>query len=477
MGGATAPRAGQQPRIQIPGRNRSISDFATELAQHVKYAEPYFTEGKMFARNENSGRYEEMTPAKFVTWIEEHVVCVEGQVNEDGEGGTARSINASIAQAVMASEQFRGSLPRVRQFHVVREPVFDKQGGLRLLPTGYDEQTGTLTLRGSLQYPLDMSLETARNTLNTLMSEFPFVNPEQGRAMQVAAMLTAYGMGLLSGTCVIPIFLYNSNDVGAGKGLLVSLALAPVEGQVTNTSPVSSEAEMEKRLFATARAGDRFLVLDNMEVEVRSASLVMFTTSSVYEGRVLGTSKKEAIPKKTATYITGNNLVVNPDVRRRSLAIELFLRAIRPESRQIQIPLDLQGILAQRPQILAALYALIREWVAAKKPAPSRTHPSFVEWSNVIAGIVEHAGFGCPIPAVDHTNDIDPRTADVERMVQRMHEANRTRRDSRFIRSCSCASNMSYSMRSCRPLIPHARLTPGLADCSRGIMNASFRGA
>jgi len=415
----------EKPRIRIPARNRTISDFAIELAQHIRYAEPYYRGDKMFVRNDPDGHYEEMTPAKFVTWIEKHVNCFEGEAGEDGQGGNARSINATIAQAVLACEQFRDALPRVRQFHAVREPVFDRQGAIRLLRTGYDEQTGTLTARGSVQYSLEMNLETARNTLNRLMEEFPFVNPEQGRAMQVAAMLTAYGMGLLSETCVIPAFIYNSNDAGAGKGLLVSLALAPVEGHVANTSPVSTEAEMEKRLFATARNQQRFLVLDNMEVAIKSKSLVMFITSSVYKGRVLGTSKEEAIPKKTATFITGNNLVVNPDMRRRSLVLEFFLRAIRPESRMIQHPLDLQGILAQRAHILAALYSLIREWVAANKPAPSRTHPSFVEWSNVIAGIVEHAGFGCPIPAVDLTTDIDPRTADIERLVERMHEAAR----------------------------------------------------
>jgi hypothetical protein len=415
----------EKPRIRIPGKNRSISDFAMELAEHIKYAEPYYRGDKMFVRNDTGGHYDEMTPAKFVTWIEKHVNCFEGDAGEDGQGGNARSINATTAQAVLACDQFRGALPRVRQFHAIREPVFDKQGGIRLLRTGYDEETGTLTARGSVQYSLDMSLETARNTLNRLMEEFPFVNPEQGKAMQVAAMLTAYGMGLLSDTCVIPAFVYNSNDVGAGKGLLVSLALAPVTGEVANTSPVSTEAEMEKRLFATARAGERFLVLDNMKLPIDSGSLEMFVTSSVYKGRVLGTSKNEAIPKKTATFITGNNLVVSPDLRRRSLAIEFFLREVRPETRTIQNPLDLQRILAERAQILSALYALVREWVTAKKPLPSRTHPSFIEWSNVVAGIVEHAGFGSPIPPVEQANEVDPKTADVERLVERMHEANR----------------------------------------------------
>ena len=92
-----------------------------------------------------------------------------------------------------------------------------------------------------------------------------------------------------------------------------------------NTSPVTSEAEMEKRLFATAKAGERFLVLDNMEKNLKSASLEMFITSSTYSGRVLGTSRNETIPKKTATFITGNNLVVSPDMRRRGLEIQTLL--------------------------------------------------------------------------------------------------------------------------------------------------------
>jgi len=413
---------GEKPHIRIPGKNRTISEFAIELAQHIRHTEPYFLGEKMFAISDIDGRYEEQTPSKLVTWIEKHVSCYEGEAGESGEGGTARSINTKVAQAVLASEQFRDALPQVDQFHAIREPVIDKHGALRLLPTGYDEQTGVLTARGSAQYSRDMSLDTARATFNDLMAEFPFVNPEQGKAMQVAAMMTAYGMGLLTDTCVIPAFIYNSNDAGVGKGLMVALALAPVIGEVPNTS-VSSEAEMEKRLFATARAKERFLVLDNMKVPIVSQSLESFITSSTYKGRVLGTSTTEAIPKKVAAFITGNNLVVSPDIRRRSLVIEFFLRAIRAESRGIRHPLDMHRIMQQRAQILSALYALVREWVAANKPAPSRTHPSFVEWSNVIAAIVEHAGFGCPIPVVDQASDIDPRTMDIERLVELLHEA------------------------------------------------------
>lgn len=412
-----------KPRIRIPGENRTISGFAADLGLHVKHVEPYFRGDKMFACNGINGRYEEISPAKFVTWIEEHVVCVEGEVGEDGQGGTPRSISTSVAQTVLASQKFRASLPAVRQFHAIREPVFGEDGAFSLLPTGYDDKTGTLTARGSVQYSLEMPLDVASRTLNELLCEFPFASPEQGKAMQVAAMLTAYGMGLLSETCIIPAFIYNSNAEGAGKGLLVKAAVLPVNGRVSTTSPVKSETEMEKRLFATARAGERFLVLDNMEVPIKSGSLEMFITSSTYSGRVLGTSNNEVFPKKTATFITGNHLLISPDMRRRSLVIEQFMRPIRSETRQIQRPLDEQAILVQRPQILAALYALVREWVDAGKPRPSTSHPSFVEWSNVIAGIVEHAGFGSPIPGVDHTTTADPRTADMERLVQGMHEA------------------------------------------------------
>jgi hypothetical protein len=143
----------------------------------------------------------------------------------------------------------------------------------------------------------------------------------------------------------------------------------------------------------------------------------MFLTASAFQGRTLGTSTVETHPKKTAVFVTGNRLTMSSDMRRRSLVVDFFLRQVRAEVRQIRRPLDERRILEVRPQILGSLYALVRSWVEANKPPLSRVHPSFVEWSNTIGAIVEHAGFGCPIPQLDTASDVDPETADMERLM------------------------------------------------------------
>jgi hypothetical protein len=75
--------------------------------------------------------------------------------------------------------------------------------------------------------------------------------------------------------------------------------------------------------------------------------------------------------------ITGNGCTVSPDIRRRSLFVELFMEQERAEDRKFKRILDDGEFLAMRPRILAALWALVREWDAAGRPKPSRTHTAF----------------------------------------------------------------------------------------------------
>lgn len=411
----------EKPRIQIPGKGRQMSTFATELGQSLRQASLFIRETEVIAQRDGTMEFETMTPTKFVTWIEDHVQCHEGQANADGSGTTVRSINTTIASQVLEAVQFRRELPVVKALNPIRQPVLDSAGQLRLLPTGYDGQTQTLTARGNVQYPLAMTLDEARAILTKLLSEFCFADRERGTAVQTAAMVTAYGMGLLSDTCTIPAFVYNANASGAGKGLCVALALAPILGRVPTGSAVRSEQEREKRLFASVRAGERYLLLDNLDTHMASPSLESFLTSPCVTARVLGTSSNETHPKKTAVFITGNLLTMRSDMRRRSLVVDFFLPQVRSENRRIVRPLDEQGILLARSQILGALYALVRSWVEAEKPEPTRHHPSFVEWSRIIGGIVEHAGLGCPIPCLETVPDVDPETADMESLVPILH--------------------------------------------------------
>lgn len=411
-----------KPRVQLPGRGRPIGNFATELADSLQHAGLYLHRDKVVVQKGGSAEFKPLTSKQFVTWIEDHVECHHGPVNPDGSGMIPGSLKCADAEVVIASKQFRAKLPVAKTCNRIRQPVLSG-GTLRLLPTGYDEETQTLTARGTRPYALNMSLEDACNHLRTLLGEFCFRDTNQGMAVQIASMVTAYGMGLLSDNCVIPAFVYSANQAGAGKGLCVNLALIPVLDEAPPTTSVQGLNEMGKWLFASARSGEQYLFLDNVDFPLEDAWLEQYLTSSRISGRCLGTSTQEQHSKKSALYITGNRLTMRADMRRRCLVTELFLREFRAEQRVIRDPLDTNRISEEAPRILASLYAMIREWAAKGKPAPTRTHPSFMEWSKVIGGIVEHAGFACPIPCVDAEMDHDPETADMGRLVAQMNAA------------------------------------------------------
>jgi len=414
-----------KPRIQLPGKDRLVGTFAIDLGQNLRNAQIYQKDGKIVVQKARSMEFGAMKPGKFVTWIEKFVECYEGCPSADGSGTPLLSLPSGVAARVLESDQFLNELPTVKSCNQIRQPVFDQDGRLVLLPTGYDQRTQTLTARGSLQYPLAMKLDDARAYLNRLLGEFCFANVDQGKAVQVAAMVTAYGMSLLSDTCIIPAFVYTANESGAGKGLCVNLALVPVLGVEPAAATVKTQDEMGKWLFAAVRAGEKFLFLDNLDIPLADPWLEKFMTSSRINARVLGGSDNETHAKKAALFITGNRLTMRADMRRRCLVVEFFLPQARAEARQIENPLDVQGIIRERHQILGSLHAMIREWAEHGKPAPSKTHPSFMEWSNVVGGIVEYAGFGCPIPCLDVAPDVDPETADMERLVEQMHAADK----------------------------------------------------
>jgi hypothetical protein len=138
-------------------------------------------------------------------------------------------------------------------------------------------------------------------------------------------------------------------------------------------------------------------LLDNTKGRLDSAALECFLSAATYGGRRLGANEDIAAPNLATVFVTGNGLTVSPDMRRRSLVVELRLEVERAEDRQFRRLLDDAVLLAMRPQILAALWALVRNWDTSGRPGPSRSHSAFPAWAQVVGGIVEAAGYACPL--------------------------------------------------------------------------------
>ncbi len=407
-----------RPQIELSKPGRLVSDVATELGQVLANCGIYNHAGGPAVYDADQKRLIEIKSAKFRTWIEKSVIPIK----ESSEGMARATMSSGEAGAILVSPQFVGQLRVVERVNTVRLPVVRTTGEVEVLPEGWDCESRIFTASESQEYVLDMPLEVALEVLASLFGEFPFADEERSKAIAIAAMLSLFGVDLMPRQTVVPVFLYRGNMPGLGKGLLVQIAIIPILGYApTGIRP--GETEMQKQLLAVAKAGGAVVFLDNVTGRLASPSLESFVTTSTVAGRVVGTSTFIACKKSAVVFITGNNLSMNADMTRRTLAVELML-AGQPDERVIENHIDERRLLEMRPQILAALYALVREWAAAGKPEPSSINPNFAAWSKTIGGIVEHAGLGCvtePQKVVIDQNDADMLT-----LAQRLFDEHRT---------------------------------------------------
>ena len=447
------PLPAEKPWLQLPGDGRTVADFAQDLGAQLAPHGVYRCKEDVLAEDRAAKTSAVLKAPRLVTFVDDFVQCTKlpAPAQDEEDKRVVTSMTAGHARLVLAADQFRNQLSAITHVNPVRMPVLSAANEFRLLPTGVDAPTRIFTTRGSTPYRLDLPIAEARALLDGLLAEFPFVDAPYAKAVQIAAMLTVYGLDLLSPQCVLPAFAYTANNPGAGKGLLVQMAVLPVFDVLPTTAPPSTENAMSKFLLACARNQSRIILFDNMDRQIQSASLEAFITAPNFSGRLLGFTEQVTYAKKTVVFLTGNQLQMRADLRRRTLAVECFQAVARAEDRPIVSPLNEGVILTRRGEILAALYALVRHWHDDGCQGPSRVQPGLDEWSRVIGGIVQHAGYACPIPAPTATT-LDPVIQGMERLVAELATRGRGHKFQEVVRFCQVAGLFDDCLPLERPL-------------------------
>jgi hypothetical protein len=162
------------------------------------------------------------------------------------------------------------------------------------------------------------------------------------------------------------------------------------------------------------------LLLDNLKGHLDSPSFEAYLTATKFSGRILGVNKKFSGEADATVLLTGNRLTVSPDLRRRCIFIELFMQELRAEDRVFKRRLDPPAILEMQPQLLMAMWAIIKGWDAAGRPPASKINASVPRWSEIIAGLVEWAGWSCPSVPAELEDGGDTDTRDIARLGEAM---------------------------------------------------------
>ena len=396
--GMQAMLADPRPKVRLPGDDWLLSVTAEELGQHLA-DKPIFVHNGEIVTSDGTDLHS-VTPQTFRTLVERHVVCYRKRRAGNASFEVKITMSDDDARGIMASPQFRERLRRVRRLNSCRLPVLRVNGKLELLSEGYDSASGTLTWSG-VAYPEDMTLGVAVETINDLFGEFCFADSKRSKAVAVAALVGLYAAQLLPDGALRPCFIVTKNAEGAGAGTLVSCAVVPVIGSVPTGVKSDSDDEMRKVLTAAVREARLVLLFDNLKGRLSSAALEAFISSATWCDRLLGVNENITAPNIATVFVTANGCTITPDMRRRSLIVELHLEVERAEDREFRRPLDLPTLLALRPKILAACWSLVRHWHSQGQPPPSRSHSAFPAWAKIIGGIVQVAGFACPLDTAD----------------------------------------------------------------------------
>jgi hypothetical protein len=409
------------PTVELPRKDRPISDFAHDVGSQLSGADIFQRSGIPFILNEGKTALKEIKHRTFRTWVEDHFLCcryvyVTPFLPPRQE---IETMGVELANTVLNSPQFIQYLPVVDVVNSVSLPVMRKSNLIELLPKGYDPEAQVFTVY-SVDYDKNMSLDEAVEFFDDLLAEFPFADPGRSKAVLMSCMLTLFAAGLLPDKTMRPAFIFAANAEGAGKTFLALIAVIAVTGRDTVQPLSSDEEEIRKRLLATLKSGAPVVVLDNLKGYLSSSALEGWLTAHSYEDRILGTSDNLSGEKKSTTIITGNGLTVSPDMRRRTLWIELFLEDLKAENRSIKAPLEVGDLHRLRPQVLSALWAMVREWDKAGRPEAAKTHASFIQWSKIIGGILEHAGYESPTLPPDLRHGGDTITEDFTELANHM---------------------------------------------------------
>jgi len=408
-----------KPALRLPSDGHLVSDFASNLGDLLAGHGIFSRKGSAFTLDHDGQKLELASPAWLRTWVERHVVPYKLNTTQNGQIKLARTMPDDTARAVLVSPQFLEKIPSVERFHPCPMPWLRKDGKIELLGTGLDHESGTFTSDSGLTIEPD-TIEGARKSLDTLLAEFAW--PDDGgrsKAVHISSMLTVFAGGIMPMGSTRPVFLYVANAEGSGKTTLAQLAGIPYQSTPVETAP-RDESEWQKKLLSAVISGRRLLLLDNVKGHLNSSALEAYTTSPYFSGRVLGASKEFTGEAGATVLITGNGLTVTPDLRRRTLFVELFLQELRAEDRMFRRMLDADSISKIRKDVLCALWGMVKAWDVAGRPPATHHNSSFPRWSSTIAGIVEFAGYGCPTApaAIEGMGDTD--TADFKCLVEYM---------------------------------------------------------
>ncbi len=319
------------------------------------------------------------------------------RIGKDGKPSSAHP-----PQWLVAGVEARGEWPGLRYLEAVSDAPVLRADGTVWQTRGYDAETRVLYEPAGVDFPRipdgvdEDDADAAKNTLLEVVQDFRFESPEH-RAAWLAALLTPLARFAFDGPA--PLFLIDANIRGAGKGLLAQTIGQIVLGREIPVLSYSHETEeMRKKITTIAIAGDRVVLLDNLEGTFGNDSLDRALTSTRWKDRILGKTEQVELPLLPIWFGTGNNVQIAADTARRLIHVRLDVLEERPEERSdFQHPDLIAWVREHRGDLLAAGLTILAAYIRAGRPKHDLIPMgSFEGWSSLVREAVVWVGLPDP---------------------------------------------------------------------------------
>lgn len=313
---------------------------------------------------------------------------------------------------------------------IVNTPVLTADGGL-VTARGYDEATGVfLDVPGDAwpvaipDRPTNEEFAAAVAVLLKPLAEFPWKaaregKPNHDRAVAIGAILTILGRHLFPHA---PIFAFTATTRGTGKSLLVENASIIGTGRAAAMMQLVDEIEMDKSLHAVFLESAPVICLDNIDRQLKSASLCTALTEPIYHRRLLGFSATGAPSTTGTTFLaTGNGLDIAGDLTRRAVICSLDAEQEQPEGRSFAIGDLREYVRVHRHELVAAGLTILRHYLLAGCPQPTpplKPFGGFEGWSKIIRGALWWMGEADPCASRERLVDDDHEREEIGRLLE-----------------------------------------------------------
>lgn len=340
-------------------------------------------------------------------WIELRAPKARELTNgEDLIEVAAKALPGYVVPAVLGTRA--EWLPRLSR--VSSGPYYDAHGRL-VSAGGYDAGSSGYLARGLT--PELMGVGAAVSVIDGWIGQFPFERPSD-RAHALAFALTPIVRDMVRGP--VPMTVFEAPSPGTGKSLLMQVLASAATGRPVEPTPMSGqEDERRKAMGSMLAEGRPVVLLDNVRGHLHDPALEgVLTAYPTWSDRRMGSQDRLRVPATAVWGLSGNNLTMNADLQRRTVAVRLNARCARPEARTGWRHPDLLGFTAaEAPRLLSALIALVEAWRAAGCPLGSATMGSYEAWAGVLGGVLDVAGVrGFLCDRADRIAEVDPEAAE-----------------------------------------------------------------